>query len=163
MSAQRDSWTTWRVDAADGAPIRASTEVTPTTPQVKPSMVIAAANPSRPTSAEQPAREAEQRLAAAHQEGEAEQGGAEHEDCDEADGVRHLPARVGVGDQPHLLGLVAALELLRMEQVVEQKQRRSEDERRAGGDPVEAKLRQPLHGLQTTARRGRVRAGCRGS
>jgi PAS domain-containing protein len=60
--------------------------------------------------------------------------GREDDDRPEAERVRELPARICVRDLGELLGLVAARELLRVDQVVGQEQRRRDDQG-GGGQP----------------------------
>jgi hypothetical protein len=56
--------------------------------------------------------------------------------------VRKLPARVCIRDLSQLLGLVAGLVLLRMQQVVDEQQGRADDKRCRCGAPVEPEMRQ---------------------
>ena len=69
---------------------------------------------------------------------EPEQGGGKDHQADEADQVSDLPPVRVSRDRRELLRLVAARELLGVDQVVDEEQRRPGDQRRPAADPVQA-------------------------
>jgi hypothetical protein len=78
---------------------------------------------------------------AAHEEGEAEHHDHEPDQRHEREQVRDLPARVVRADLGQLLDLVVARVLLRVQQVVDEEQRRRGDQGRGRRPAVEAGVR----------------------